>query len=157
MSSSCLCGGYDDQFPPGVRTSTAIKQSASKDSGPQKSSIWRLADPAPRRPTGRASRVLTRACACCEPGITSGRGRSVGGGEDDVGGLDDCRDLLALLEAEFAGCLHGDGGDQTLAVDVDLDIGDRGALFDALDGAGELVAGAELHDGCSCRWSGTIS
>src|SRR3954471_21266720 len=94
-----------------------------------------------------ASAAIARRSAC---------GRSVGGGEDDVGGLDDCRHVRALLEAEFAGCLHGDGGDQALAVDVDLDVGDRGALGDALDGAGELVASAELHGGCSCRWSGTF-
>src|SRR4051812_13798992 len=94
----------------------------------------------------------------CERGTArrSRRGGLVGGGEDDVGGLDDCRHVRALLEAEFAGCLHGDGGDQALAVDVDLDVGDRGALGDALDGAGELVASAELHGGCSCRWSGTF-
>jgi len=43
MSSSCLCGGYDDQFPAGVNTSTAIMRSAGKPSGEQKLLTWRLA------------------------------------------------------------------------------------------------------------------
>jgi hypothetical protein len=43
---------------------------------------------------------------------------SVGGGEDNVGGLDDGGDLLALVKAELAGGRDGDRGDQALAVDA---------------------------------------
>jgi hypothetical protein len=46
-----LCGGYEDQLPPGVSTSHAISRSASKFSGVQKLFTCRLAAPAPRSST----------------------------------------------------------------------------------------------------------
>ena len=55
VASSCLCGGYDDQLPPGVSTSQAISASASNASGVQKLLTCRLAAPAPRSSTGTAS------------------------------------------------------------------------------------------------------
>ena len=56
MSSSCLWGGNDDQFPSGVRTSTAISRSASNASAARKLLICRVATPPPRTstPTARA-------------------------------------------------------------------------------------------------------
>ena len=53
---------------------------------------------------------------------------SVTGGEDDVGGLDDRGDRRAFLEAEFPRGLDRHRGDESLAVDVELDVGDRGPL-----------------------------
>ena len=54
-SCSCLCGGYDDQLPPGVSTSTTSSRWAG-NSGGTMWLIWRVAlpDPAPpRAPLGR--------------------------------------------------------------------------------------------------------
>ena len=60
-SSSCLCGGYEDQLPAGVRTSTAIRRSAANASGAQKLLTWRLAWPAPRSSTGTSGAATWRA------------------------------------------------------------------------------------------------
>jgi hypothetical protein len=53
---------------------------------------------------------------------------SVGHCEDHVRRLDDRGHRLALLEAELAGRLDGDRGDDALSVDVEFDVRDRRAL-----------------------------
>ena len=54
-SVSCLCGGYDDQFPAGVSTSQAISWSVSKAAGVQKLLTCREQAPAPRSSTGTSA------------------------------------------------------------------------------------------------------
>src|SRR5512132_53953 len=65
--------------------------------------------------------------------------------EDDLGGLDEHGDGLALGQAEALGRGSGDGRHDLLAGDVDGDLGHDRAELDVADGAAELVTGAELH------------
>jgi hypothetical protein len=50
-----LCGGYDDQLPAGVSTSTAISLSHSKTPAAAKLLTCRLHEPAPRLSTGTSA------------------------------------------------------------------------------------------------------
>ena len=65
--------------------------------------------------------------------------------EHDLGGLDEHGDRPALGQAEALSRGTGDRRDDLLAIDVDDHLGHHRAELDAPDGAGELVAGAELH------------
>jgi dihydroxyacetone kinase-like protein len=65
--------------------------------------------------------------------------------EHDLGGLDEHGHRPALGQAEALSRGTGDRRDDLLAIDVDDHLGHHRAEIDAPDGAGELVAGAELH------------